>query len=400
MVQIEPFAVEQWMDKYELTPGVLNIAETCAASVSVQDLVELSSEKEAGLNPLVASSSRKLTYGAIRGSDTLRRNVASLYGAADGADELPHENVLVTAGAISANFLLFYTLIGPGDHVICVYPTYQQLYSVPESLGAEVSLWRLKEANGYVPDLQELDHLVKTNTKLIVINNPNNPSGAPIPKSVLHGIVEVARKRNIWVLSDEVYRPLFHGLGADEEPPPSALSLGYERTIVSGSMSKAYSLAGIRIGWLACRNNSLINSLASGRDYVLISVSQLDDNVASFALSPAVRPALIRRNLDLARKNLSLLEAFVDQHSSVCSWVKPLAGTTAFIRFSKDGEPIDDEKFCIDVLRETNVMLVPGSRCFGNGKDFRGFVRIGYACETEVMEAAMVRLGGYLEKRS
>ncbi|EJT81643.1 hypothetical protein GGTG_01621 [Gaeumannomyces tritici R3-111a-1] len=398
MVQLKPFAVEQWMDKYEHTPGVLNIAETCAASVSVQDLVELSSEKETGLNPLVTASSRKLTYGAIRGSDALRRNVASLYGAADGDDELPHENVLVTAGAISANFLLFYTLIGPGDHVICVYPTYQQLYSVPESLGAEVSLWKLKESNGYVPDLQELGHLVKTNTKLIVINNPNNPSGAPIPKSVLQGIVGAARKWNIWVLSDEVYRPLFHGLGADEEPP-SALSLGYERTIVSGSMSKAYALAGIRIGWLACRNNSLIESLASGRDYTLISVSQLDDSVASFALSPAVRPALIRRNLDLARKNLSLLEAFVDKHSSACSWVKPLAGTTAFVFFSKDDESIDDEKFCIDVLRETGVMFVPGSTCFGNGKDFRGFVRIGYTCETEVLEKALLRLGDYLEKR-
>lgn len=399
MVQIEPFAVERWMDKYELTPGVLNIAETCAASVSVQDLVELSSEKDAALNPLVASSSRKLTYGAIRGSDTLRRNVASLYGDADGVDELSHENVLVTAGAIAANFLLFYTLTGPGDHVICVYPTYQQLYAVPESLGAEVSMWRLKEADGYIPDLQELDHLVKTNTKLIVINNPNNPSGVPIPKSVLHGIVEIARKRNIWVLSDEVYRPLFHSLDVSEEAPPSALSLGYERTIVSGSMSKAYSLAGIRIGWLASRNSSLIESLAGARDYMVISVSQLDDRVASFALSPTVRPALIKRNLELARTNLSLLEAFVSKHNSVCSWVKPLAGTTAFVRFSKDGEPVDDEKLCIDVLQETKVMLVPGSTCFGSGKDFRGFVRIGYVCETGVLETALRRLGDYLDKR-
>lgn len=232
-----------------------------------------------------------------------------------------------------------------------------------------------------------------------MINNPNNPSGVPIPKSVLHGIVEIARKRNIWVLSDEVYRPLFHSLDVSEEAPPSALSLGYERTIVSGSMSKAYSLAGIRIGWLASRNSSLIESLAGARDYMVISVSQLDDRVASFALSPTVRPALIKRNLELARTNLSLLEAFVSKHNSVCSWVKPLAGTTAFVRFSKDGEPVDDEKLCIDVLQETKVMLVPGSTCFGSGKDFRGFVRIGYVCETGVLETALRRLGDYLDKR-
>lgn len=160
MVKIEPFQVEQWMDKYETVPGVLNIAETCAASVSIDELVQLHNGKEN-----VLDVSRKMTYGAIRGSDELRQRVADLLSR--GAESpLPAENVVATQGAILANFLLFYTLVAPGDHVVCVYPTYQQLYAVPKSLGAEVSLWKLKREKGYVPDVGELEGLVKSNTKV------------------------------------------------------------------------------------------------------------------------------------------------------------------------------------------------------------------------------------------
>ena len=162
MVKIEPFEVEQWMDRYETTPGVLNIAETCAASVSIDDLTKLSTDKASKSLSLLST---KLTYGAIRGSDAVRSRVAALYSKGS-PEPLPNDQVIITQGAIVANFLLFYTLVGPGDHVICVYPTYQQLYSVPESLGAEVSLWKLKEENGYIPDVSELEGLVKDNTKV------------------------------------------------------------------------------------------------------------------------------------------------------------------------------------------------------------------------------------------
>lgn len=153
------------MDKYE-TIAKYNTAETCCASISVDDLRALSEDKES--NPLTELQSAKLTYGAIRGSDKLRTTLANLYSAKTPA-QLPKDNVLITAGAIQANFLLLYTLIGPGDHVICHYPTYQQLYSVPVSLGAEVSLWKSKEADGWQLDLEELKSLIRPNTKLIII---------------------------------------------------------------------------------------------------------------------------------------------------------------------------------------------------------------------------------------
>jgi aspartate/methionine/tyrosine aminotransferase len=168
MVRIQPFLVEQWMGRLEGTPGVLNIAETCAACVSINDLLEMCEDKKAS-EPLRLSV--KMTYGDIGGSDTLRQRVAALYRE-KGSNPLPADNVVITQGAIAANFLLFYTLVGPGDHVICVYPTYQQLYAVPESLGAEVSLWKLKKENNYVPDVGDLGKLVQGNTKVRTSSEP------------------------------------------------------------------------------------------------------------------------------------------------------------------------------------------------------------------------------------
>ena len=153
------------MDKYETT-AKYNVAETCSASISVRDLQALC--EDPALNPLDGVLDRKLTYGEIRGSKQLRSTLANLYSVRTPTP-LPSDNILVTAGAIQANFLLLYTLVGPGDHVICHYPTYQQLYSVPESLGAEVSLWKSKEAEGWKLDLEELKALIRPNTKLIII---------------------------------------------------------------------------------------------------------------------------------------------------------------------------------------------------------------------------------------
>ncbi|RXG43525.1 hypothetical protein VDGE_01112 [Verticillium dahliae] len=390
MVGLAPFEVERWMDEYERTPGVINIAETCAASISIDELVALSEDKS-GKSPIDTSTC--LVYGAIPGSEALRSNIASQH------ENLSSENVLITQGAIAANFLTLYALVGPGDHVICVYPTYQQLYSVPRSLGADVTLWKLTAENGFVPDVAELEALVRPNTKMIIINNPNNPTGASIPRSVLAALVGTARARDMTILSDEVYRPLFHALHDDAGAavPPSITGLGYDKVIATGSMSKAYALAGLRIGWAASPSAALLARLASARDYTTISVSRLDDQVAAYALAPPVRAPLLRRNVALARTNRALVEAFVDAHAGVCSWVRPSAGTTAFLRFERDGAPVDDVAFARDVLDRTKVFFVPGSKCFGDGGDFKGYVRIGYVCHTEVLKEGLEKLGGYLE---
>ena len=234
---------------------------------------------------------------------------------------------------------------------------------------------------------------------MIVINNPNNPMGSTTPKPILAQIVAFARQRGIIILSDEVYSPLYHSLPANQDAPPSILTFGYDKTVATGSMSKAFALAGIRTGWIASRDRSIIEAVAAARDYTTISVSQLDDQVAGYALSESVLRPLLERNMALARTNLELLSAFVEKYAAVCSWVRPTAGTTALVQFiKKNGAPVDDPSFVLDVLEKTKVLFMPASPCFGQGRDFGGFVRLGYVCETEVLVEGLEKLAGYLEE--
>ncbi|PNS21840.1 hypothetical protein CAC42_438 [Sphaceloma murrayae] len=391
MVQIEPFHVEQWMDEYE-TIAKYNIAETCCASISVNDLCQLSDSKPDSIIDL----STALTYGEIRGSSALRNNLSRLYSSKVGTP-LPPDNILIQPGAISANFLVFNALVGPGDHVICHYPTYQALYDVPKSLGAEVDLWKANPDNDWKLDVDQLEKLLKPNSKLLVLNNPQNPTGAVIPKSQLERIIALAEERKLIILSDEVYRPLFHGITPmDPEFPSSILSMGYKRTIATGSLSKAYSLAGIRCGWIAARDRDLIEEIAKARDYTTISVSTLDQQVAAFALSQETIHNLLSRNIQLAKTNIELLEKFIIKHDEFCSWTKPVAGTTAFVKFTRDGRPVDAVELCKRLMEKTGVMLVPGDRAFGN--EFKGYVRVGYVNHTQTLKDGLEQMRIFMRK--
>jgi aspartate/methionine/tyrosine aminotransferase len=205
-------------------------------------------------------------------------------------------------------------------------------------------------------------------------------------RDVLQEIVDIARQHGIIIHSDEVYRPLFHSLQDGQEEPPSILSFNYEKTVATSSMSKAFSLAGIRLGWIASRSRKIIEQCATARDYTLISVSQIDDRIAVCALSEPTVSNILKRNLDLARGNLDLLDGFIKEFSWAARWVRPHAGTTAFIKFvNKDNLAIDDVEFCKRLQADCGVMFVPGSRCFGEDTNFKGYVRIGYVCERQVL---------------
>ena len=380
----------KWMDKYE-TNAQSNIAETCVASISLEDLQNLSEDGEGD----IYSKSSKLTYGTIRGSDKLRSILANLYSA---KRSFHAENILITPGAIAANLIVFYSLLRKGDHVICHYPTYQQLYEIPRSLGAEVDYWKVREDRKWELDIEELKRLLRPNTKMIIINNPHNPTGAIIPKSTLEALIEIAEEKDLIVHCDEVYRPLFHSISpGSPEFPPSILSLSYTKTIATGSLSKAYSLAGIRVGWIASRSPDIIEACAQARHYTTISVSQIDDQIAAFALGPSCIHALLHRNIQLAKRNLEILEKFVESHRWACEWVKPVAGTTAFIKFSKMGSEVDDVAFCETLIEQTGVMLVPGRTCFGDGTEFKGYVRFGFCCETAVLEEGLEKLSKFMK---
>ncbi|KAI9730968.1 MAG: hypothetical protein M1818_008044 [Claussenomyces sp. TS43310] len=377
MAPVTPFRIDEW--------------NSCVNPLSLTGLQSLAADsKEVPLLEL----DRPLGYGAVLGSRKLRETIASVCTSGE-ADPITWEGVLVTQGAISANFLVLSSLCGPGDHIICQYPTYQQLYEVPRHAGADVSLWKLTAEKEWLPDLDELQTLVQSNTKMIIINNPCNPTGAAIPRPILEGLVAFAAERDIMILSDEVFRPLFY----TEIPPPSILALGYQNVICTGSTSKGYALPGLRVGWIASPNKAVIAATAATRDYTTIAVSQLDDQIACYALTQKVRARIVVRSLAIARENLRVLEAFVEEYAFACDWVRPTGGAVAFVRVSKDGVPVDDNLFCKMLLASTGTLIVPAGFCFGTEQegDFKGYLRIGFVSEPSVLINGLASLGTYLK---
>ena len=371
-MNIKPFAVEEWMNEYE-TGARYNIAETCVDSVSLDELFALAGEsKDEFLSKFCAT---RLTYGDIWGSDALREGVCRLYRT------VRPDEVVLTHGAAGANHHVFCSLISAGDRVVSIMPTYQQLYSIPEAIGADVAIMHLKQENHYLPDLDELKALVTPGTKMVCINNPNNPTGALMSRELLEQIIEIARGVDAYVLCDEVYRHLTQADGWCE----SVADL-YEKGISVSSMSKVFSLAGIRMGWIATHDKAAVKAFLSHRDYNLISCGMFDDAVASLALRHS--DEMIRRNQAIVRENLAILDEWVQAHPHFY-YTKPQAGTTALVYYDYD---IPSYEFCERLYHGTGSFVTPGD-CFEQPHS----MRIGYACDAQTLKDGLAALADFAE---
>lgn len=373
-MNIKPFLVEEWMNEYEVE-AKYNIAETCVDSVSLDELFALTGEnKGAFLEELCA---RRLTYGDIFGLPAFKEGICRLYR------DVKPEQVIPTHGAAGANHHLFYSLVEPGDKVISVLPTYQQLYSIPASLGAQVELLHLTRESGYLPDPKELARLAEGGVKLICLNNPNNPTGALMPEELLEEIIAIARRHNAYILCDEVYRHLTQ----EEGYCPSIVDL-YEKGISVSSMSKVFSLAGVRLGWIASKDERVLEECRIHRDYDLISCGMLDEAVAALALKYADK--LLERNRGIVRENLAILDAWVQREPHL-SYVKPQAGTTALVSYDLDVPSYD---FCREMYHATGAFVTPGD-CF----EQEHAMRIGYACDKETLQKGLEAVSAYLAQK-
>ena len=371
-MNIKPFAVEEWMNEYE-TGARYNIAETCVDSVSLDELFALTGEsKDEFLSKFCAT---RLTYGDIWGSDALREGVCRLYRT------VRPDEVVLTHGAAGANHHVFCSLISAGDRVVSIMPTYQQLYSIPEAIGADIAIMHLKQENHYLPDLDELKALVTPGTKMVCINNPNNPTGALMSRELLEQLIEIARGVDAYVLCDEVYRHLTQADGWCE----SVADL-YEKGISVSSMSKVFSLAGIRMGWIATHDKAAVKAFLSHRDYNLISCGMFDDAVASLALRHS--DEMIRRNQAIVRENLAILDEWVQAHPHFY-YTKPQAGTTALVYYDYD---IPSYEFCERLYHETGSFVTPGE-CFEQPHS----MRIGYACDAQTLKDGLAALADFAE---
>ncbi len=350
-MKVEPFLLERYFAEHEFSAPYLLCASDCE-SLSVAEL--LAYEPAARERYL----SLRLGYTESRGAPDLRRAIAGLY------TRLDPEQILVHAGAEEAIFNFMNAMLAPGDHVVVHTPCYQSLAAVARGVGAEVSAWHGDPRNGWVLDLDDLVRSLTPRTRLVVVNFPHNPTGFLPGKPFVEELSHVAERHGFIVFADEVYRGLEHDpagrLPAFADLNPNAVSLGV--------MSKAYGLAGLRIGWIATRNAALFDALAAFKDYTTICSSAPSEFLAALALRHG--DAIVDRNLAIIRRNLAHLDRFFDRFGDRFDWQRPTAGSIAFPTLRHGAV----DAFCADLIANAGVLLLPGT-LYGDG--YNAF-RIGF----------------------
>ncbi len=357
------------MNTYEYNVEV-NLAETCVEPFTLREYLEFVDATDF----FEKFQEKALTYGYIEGYSKLREGLSKLY------NDVNPKDILVTGGAIEANFNSFYSLIEPGDTIVSVFPTYQQLFSVPKGFMAEVKLLRLRPENNWLPDLDELNELVDDKTKMIILNNPNNPCGSLMNKSTLKAICDIAEDADAYVHSDEAYRGLYLD---PKDSTPSIVDL-YEKGIAVGSFSKPLSLTGLRLGWITS-NSDVIYQCMRHRDYTTISKSMLDEELAALAMPYLDK--IYERNNGIIRENHKILDDWIRNEPNI-SWVPPTAGSVGFMKHHLDTSA---EKICLDLIEEKSTFLVPGD-CF----EHPDHIRIGYGNNKEIIKEGLKRFSDYL----
>ena len=390
-MDIAPFGVEDWLNVHEKS-ATHDIAQSTIASMTLDELVALGAapgivadgaeaafpqdarEGAAQMDFFARLGAEKMNYGWIEGSPAFKRAAAALY------ERVEPEAVLQTNGATGANLLAALALVSRGDHVVAEYPSYQQLYDIPRALGAEVDLWRIHEDRGWYPDLDELERLVRPDTKLICLNNANNPTGTVLDRAFMEQVADIARSVGAYVLVDEAYLPL---VGTEDF---ASIADIYERGVATNSLSKTYSVPGARIGWTVS-NKELADRFRVYRDYTMICDGVFNDALAVHVLRN--RDKVLERNRAIVTNNLAIAQEWVDNEPRV-SWVPPKAVSTSFIELDI---PIDDERFCIDLLRDQGVLLVPGSRF-----ELPCGARLGYCAPDPTLREGLKRLSAALRQ--
>jgi aspartate/methionine/tyrosine aminotransferase len=274
-------------------------------------------------------------------------------------------------------------LLEKGDHVIVQFPGYQSLYEIARSIGCKVTKWTVRHEDDWELDLEALKRSITKKTKAIVINLPHNPTGYIPSKRKFKEIVEIAKRDNIHIFCDEVYRYLEY---KDKDRLPS-ISDVYSKGVSLGVMSKTFGLAGLRIGWIATKDRALLDRMASFKDYTSICSSAPSEFLSTIALGNKQR--LVKRNVGIINRNLRLLDRFFSKYDGLFEWVRPKAGSIAFPKILFDE---DSEKFCIDVVNKKGVLLMPSTKFdFGN-KHFR----VGFGRKN--MPLALKKLEEYVEE--
>jgi len=373
-MRLETFALERFQSIWE-NRVAWNVSESGVQPLRVSELVDTTALHDALLE-------QELGYPQTNGTADLRETIAGMYPGATA------DHVQVTNGGSEANCVLLMRLVEPGDEVVFLTPNYMQASGLSRGLGAVVRPWWLRPVGQagapdrrWAADLDELQELVTSKTRAILLCNPNNPTGARLDDRTLDGVCRIASGVGAWVIDDEIYR------GAEREADDTPTVWGrYERAVVTSGLSKAYGLPGLRIGWVVAPPE-LVADLWSIHDYTTIAPGGINDRLARIALEPARRAVLIARTRGIIRANYPLVRRWIERQNGL-SHIAPEAGAIVFVRHT---HPLRSSDLTERLRAEQSVLVAPGDFF-----DMDGYFRIGFGSDPKHLESALSLIGEFL----
>jgi len=375
MGEFHPFVMERWQSTWEHRVRY-NLSESGVHPLSTRELLDLAGDEGHALESRLLDL--RQGYGQSNGSDELRARIAALYPGGDP------EAVMVTVGGAEANFVALWRLLHEGEAWAALLPTYMQVPGLVRNFGGTLHAVHLREEEGWQPDPGEVDEAFRAGARVLLVTNPNNPSGAVLEASRVDAIIDSAARHGAWIVADEVYA------GAEVNGPETRSFFGrHDRVVCTNSLSKAYGLPGLRVGW-TISNPELAEELWSRTDYTTITPAVLSDALANLALAPEVRSRILDRTRTIIRTNRELLADWVGDQGDRFSYHPPRAGAIAFLRYRA---PVGSSDLAERLRIEKDLLVVPGDQ-FG----LDGYVRIGFGPPEGELTEALGRIRGLFDE--
>ena len=371
------FGVEEWLNPMD-SLAKYNFGSSCVSALNMQELFEVTGQDLDKFLEDMRTFSLHYHHGDATGSPRVKAAVAGIYPKGN----VKPEEIMMVIGGSGANDLAISSVLEHGDNCVVIKPSYQQHYDIPKGLGVETRIVQLKSEDGYKLDMKALDDACDENTKQIIFTNPNNPIGSVFSAEELQQIIDIAKKYDAWILCDEVYR------GGDDEYMPSIVDFGYHKAMSISSMSKMFSMAGTRIGWIICRDHEMFEIMKTRRSYNAICCGIFDELVASIALENYEK--VWARSRSILHPNSKIVADWVAKQPHLKLAAMP-HGTTCIVEYDYD---IDSETLAKDAMDKEKILLVPGDYF-----DMPRTLRIGFGAfrDTKKLEDSLAVLDKYLK---
>lgn len=372
------FGVEEWLNPMD-SLAKYNLGSSCVSAFTMEELFAVTNQDLDAFLEDMRTFSLHYHHGDATGSPRVKSAVTGIYPKAG----LSADEVMMVIGGTGANDLAISSVLEHGDNCVVIKPSYQQHYDIPKGFGIETRIVQLKAEDGYVLDFADLDQACDANTKAIILTNPNNPIGITLGEDGLKALIAVAQKYDAWIICDEMYR------GVDENYMPSILDYGYQKAISVSSLSKMFSMAGTRIGWIVCRDKDMYEIIKTRRSYNTICCGIFDELVASIALENYEK--VWERARKILLPNRKIVEAWVEEQPYLKMAAQP-KGTTCLIDYDYD---VDSETLAKDAMEKEKILLVPGDYF-----DMPQTFRIGYGAfrDPQKLKESLDALETYLKR--